>query len=95
MKSHTLMRGLAICTMATLIAGAMNVAGVRAASEKPESLIYAVYNGQNTANDVFTSMIKAQGATGERIESYAVVSKGREGKVRVRDQRKTDAGVGA
>ena len=40
-------------------------------------------------------MTSAQGETGERIEAYAVVSKDLKGKVQVRDQRKTGAGVGA
>ena len=40
-------------------------------------------------------MKSGQGETGERIESYAVVSKDLKGKVKVRDQRKRDAGVGA
>ena len=31
----------------------------------------------------------------ERIESYAVVSKDLKGKIRVRDQRRTDSGIGA
>jgi uncharacterized membrane protein len=34
-------------------------------------------------------------STGERIESYAVVSKDLQGKVKVRDQRRRDAGIGA
>ena len=41
-------------------------------------------------------MQSAQGpTTGERIHSYAVVSKDLAGKVTVRDQRKRDAGIGA
>ena len=57
--------------------------------------MYAAYNGENTASDVFKTMQSAQSNTGERIEAYAIVSKDLKGKVRVRDQRKTDAGVGA
>src|SRR5262249_8316329 len=64
-------------------------------NNKSETLIYAVYNGQDTATDVFKTMRSNQSSTGERIEAYAVVSKDLKGKVRVRDQRKTDAGVGA
>jgi uncharacterized membrane protein len=44
---------------------------------------------------VFKTMKSAQGDTGERIESYAVVSKDLKGTVKVRDQRGRDAGVGA
>ena len=46
---------------------------------------------EDTARDLRR---KGQGATGERIEAYAVVSKDPNGKVQVLDQRKTDAGVG-
>lgn len=66
-----------------------------ASAPKSETLIYAVYNGQNTATEVFKTMRANQSATGERIEAYAVVSKDLKGRVRVRDQRKTDAGIGA
>ncbi len=70
-------------------------AGAIRAADQSETLVYAVYDGQNTAGQVFQSMKSAQRDTGERIESYAVVSKDLKGKVRVRDQRRRDAGVGA
>ncbi len=101
MKSQTLMlrptlrRGLAVVMAVALIAGAMGRSVVRATSDKSESLVYAVYPGEKTAGDVFKTMIKSQRSTGERIEAYAVVSKDLKGTIRVRDQRKTDAGVGA
>ncbi len=57
--------------------------------------MYAVYNGQDTATEVFKTMRSAQSTTGEHIAAYAVVSEDLKGKVRVRDQRRTDAGVGA
>ena len=87
--------GIAASVAAVLTAGAMGVAVLRAAGDRPETLIYAVYDGQDTATQVFKTMRSAQGDTGERIESYAVVSKDLKGKVKVRDQRKRDAGVGA
>ena len=59
-------------SVATLLI--MGVAVVRAADDRPETLIYAVYNGQDTASQVFKSMQSNQNDTGERIESYAVVS---------------------
>ena len=91
----TLRRGLVVATAVAVIAGAMGRSVVRAASDKSESLVYAVYAGENTAGNVFKTMIKSQHSTGERIEAYAVVSKDLKGNVRVRDQRKTDAGIGA
>jgi uncharacterized membrane protein len=85
--------------LAVSLAGAFVLAagGTRLrAAAKGETLIYAVYDGENTAGDVFKSIRAAQGAqTGERIEAYAVVSKDMKGTVRVRDQRGRDAGVGA
>jgi uncharacterized membrane protein len=95
MKSQRVVRGIAASAAAVLMAGAVDAVMLRAQTAGPETLIYAVYNGQNTATDVFKSMTSAQQSTGERIEAYAVVSKDLKGKVRVRDQRKTGAGVGA
>jgi uncharacterized membrane protein len=60
-----------------------------------ETLIYASYDGEDTAAQVFKTMKENQKATGERILSYAIVSKDQKGKVHVRDQRKKDARVGA
>ena len=86
---------VAASVAAMLTAGAIGAAVLRAASDRPETLIYAAYNGQDRASEVFKTMKAGQGETGERIESYAVVSKDLKGKVKVRDQRKRDAGVGA
>ena len=94
MRLQRVARGVAASVAAVLVAGTVAPV-VRAASDKPETLIYAVYDGQDTASQVFKTMRSAQGETGERIESYAVVSKDLKGKVTVRDQRKRDAGVGA
>jgi len=81
--------------VASMAAALLTAAAVAAAAGRQETLIYAVYNGQDTATQVFKTMTSNQSATGERIESYAVVSKDLKGKVRVRDQRKRDAGAGA
>jgi len=91
------MRGNRILQGVTLGVAAVTAMGgfAAAAADRSETLIYAVYNGQDTATNVFKTMRKNQNATGERIEAYAVVSRDLKGKVRVRDQRKTDAGVGA
>jgi uncharacterized membrane protein len=92
MRLEKVAAGIA-ASVATLLI--MGVAVVRAADDRPETLIYAVYNGQDTASQVFKSMQSNQSNTGERVESYAVVSMDLKGKVKVRDQRKRDAGVGA
>jgi uncharacterized membrane protein len=95
MRLQRIVRGVTVCAAAGLIAGAVGVPALGAADSRPETLIYAVYAGQDTATQVFKTMKSAQGDTGERIESYAVVSKDLKGKVTVRDQRKRDSGVGA
>jgi uncharacterized membrane protein len=95
MRCGEVIRRVGASAAAVLCAGAISMAALGAATDRPETLIYAVYAGQNTATDVFKSMRSAQHSTGERIESYAIVSKDLKGKVTVRDQRKRDSGVGA
>src|SRR5262249_32145761 len=96
MKAERVVQSVVVTAVAVAAAGILG-AGVLAAADnnKSETLIYAVYNGQDTATDVFKTMRSNQSSTGERIEASAVVWKALKGKVRVRDQRKTDAGVGA
>ncbi|HJZ75283.1 MAG TPA: DUF1269 domain-containing protein [Vicinamibacterales bacterium] len=97
MKSQKAVRRIAasIATVA-ITAVATGVPALRAAdNKKSETLIYAVYDGQDTASQVYKTMHSNQSSTGERIEAYAVVSKDLKGKVRVRDQRRRDSGVGA
>jgi uncharacterized membrane protein len=86
---------MAASGLVILAIGATADPALRAAGDRSETLLYAVYNGRDTAGQVLKTMQSAQGSTGERIESYAVVSKDLKGKVTVRDQRKRDAGVGA
>jgi len=93
MTSEVVSNRTIACLAAALVVG-LGAVAMRGADQS-ETLIYAVYDGENTAGQVFQSMKNAQHDTGERIESYAVVSKDSKGKVRVRDQRKRDAGVGA
>jgi uncharacterized membrane protein len=94
MGCQRVVRGAALCVATTLMVGTMASAPVRTQA-RSESLLYAVYEGQDTASQAYKTIVKAQGSTGERIEAYAVVSKDLKGKVHVVDQRKTDAGVGA
>jgi uncharacterized membrane protein len=94
MRQEIVARSVAASIAAALTLAA-SAASLRAAPAA-ETLIYAVYDGQDTAGQVYQSMRSAQGSqTGERIESYAIVSKDIKGKVTVRDQRKRDAGIGA
>jgi uncharacterized membrane protein len=94
MRRENVMRGVAVSVAAALTVASIGTAA-RAADKKSETLIYAVYDGQDKATEVFKSMKSAQGSTGERIEAYAVVSKDLKGNVKIRDQRRRDAGVGA
>ena len=93
MRSNTLACRIA-ASAAIATALGVSAVGVRAA-QRAETLVYAVYDGQDTASQVFKTMKSGQHETGERIESYAIVSKDLKGKVTVRDQRKRDAAVGA
>jgi len=95
MRTERRIRIVAAAVAAAMSAAALSVVALNAAADRSETLVYAVYNGQDTATQVFKSMRSAQSSTGERIESYAVVSKDIKGKVTVRDQRKRDSGVGA
>ena len=96
MRAERILQGVALSVAGIAACCLLGAAALRAAADdKSETMIYAVYNGQDTATDVFKTMRSNQKATGERIEAYAVVSKDLKGKVHVRDQRKTDAGVGA
>ena len=94
MKPNMITGCVAASLAAAMTLGA-GTASVRAAASA-QTLIYSVYDGQDTASQVFKSIRAAEGPkTGERIESYAVVSKDAKGKVTVHDQRKRDAGIGA
>ena len=52
---------------AALVACAISAVAVQAADATSQTLVYAVYNGENTASDVFKTMQSAQSGTGERI----------------------------
>jgi len=86
-------RTLSYAAMAAAVALLASAPAVAQVSS--QSLVYASYEGADTAGNVFKDMKANQKATGEKILSYAVVSKDAKGKVHVRDQRKTDAKVGA
>jgi uncharacterized membrane protein len=93
MNTQTIANRVAVSVAIALTLG-VSAIGLRAAA-RSETLVYAVYPGQDTASQVFKTMKSAQRETGERIESFAIVSKDLKGKVQVLDQRKRDATVGA
>ena len=53
---------------------------------RSRTLVYAVYQGEETAGLVLSALRKTQHAAGEQIESYAVVSKGPDGNITVRER---------
>jgi uncharacterized membrane protein len=95
MRFERARRGVVTAAVAVLAASVAGLAAQDTQIKKSETLVYAVYDGEDTAMQAFKTMKSGQMSTGERIESYAIVSKDLKGKVTVRDQRKRDAGVGA
>ena len=85
----------ALCAVIVMGAALISPRSGLAQDTTAQSLIYASYEGENTAGQVFKTMKENQKATGEKILSYAVVSKDLKGKTHVHDQRKKDARVGA
>ncbi len=78
------------------VVSALSATAVRVgAAQRAKTLVYVVYDGEDTASQVFQTTKSAQHDTGERIESYAVVSKDVKGTVRIRDQRQRAAAIGA
>src|SRR6185437_2040353 len=75
MRAERIVGGAAVAVAAVLTAGTVGVAALHAQNSQPHTLVMAVYNGQDTASQVFKTMTSAQGDTGERIQAYAVVSK--------------------
>jgi uncharacterized membrane protein len=85
----------ALCGVTVIGLGLLASRPVSAQQVSSQTLIYATYEGEETAGNVFKEIKANQKSTGEHIESYAVVSKDVKGKVHVRDQRSRDAKVGA
>jgi uncharacterized membrane protein len=88
MTNRTLARAV---TVAVLLAARLAVADPPA----PRRLIYAVYASETAANDVFKALRSAEDRQMIRIDSYAVVTKDPDGKVRVKDQRRRETAAGA
>jgi uncharacterized membrane protein len=95
MWSRGIVRSAVGCTAVALALAIGAGAVAQAQDVASKTLVYAQYDGQKRAGEVFKSMQAAQGSTGERIESFAVVSKDAKGKVTVHDQRQVGTGVGA
>jgi uncharacterized membrane protein len=67
----------------------------RAQEEAPQSLVYAVYDGEDGAKKAFQAMQESQKQGVIKIDSYAVVSKDANGRVHVKSTQKGGAKAGA
>jgi hypothetical protein len=61
---------------------------VSAQQVRSHTLVYAVYQGEHAAGDALAYLRKSQRAAGERLESYAVISKSLDGKFTVHERPK-------
>jgi uncharacterized membrane protein len=81
------------------VASAVAILGLsgiaRAQTETPQSLILAVYDGEDGANNAYKAMKQSQKEGVIRIDSFAVVSKDPKGKVHVHSTQKRGAKAGA
>jgi uncharacterized membrane protein len=66
-----------------------------ASDETPRRLIYAAYKTEDAAMEAFKALKAAEAHGAIKIESYAVVTKGLDGKVMVKDQREKGTRTGA
>jgi uncharacterized membrane protein len=77
---------------AALVPGAARAEDDR---ERSRQLIYAAYDDESAAAGAFKAILAAEAAGTLRLETYAVVSKELDGRVKVKDQRQTRAKAGA
>ncbi|HTQ09175.1 MAG TPA: DUF1269 domain-containing protein [Fimbriimonadaceae bacterium] len=95
-SSHSIGLRVGVASVGVVLAASIGIPWTALAQNVvSDTLIYAVYDGEKTASQVFQTIRKNQKATGERIESYAIVSKDVKAKTHVLDQRQRDATVGA
>ena len=86
----------AVVTAAPLVViGAALWQPVHADDDSKKQLIYAEYKTETAAMDVFKALESAEGSGAIKIDSYAVVSKGLDGTVKVEDQRQKGSRAGA
>jgi uncharacterized membrane protein len=83
--SQSLARGLPAGLLLLALVPLGSASGLEAQQVTSHTLLYAVYEGEQTAGEVLSSLRKTQHAAGEQIESYAVISEGPDGRVTVRE----------
>jgi uncharacterized membrane protein len=87
-------RARAALAIAAVALGAVP-AVARAEVATPRRLIYAAYESEEAAAEAFKALKDAEASGRIKIESYAVVTKTVEGKVKIKDQREKGARTGA
>jgi uncharacterized membrane protein len=84
-----------------VFAGIAVIGSIRLAQAKepppasPQSLVYAVYDGENAAKDAYAAMKESQKQGVIHIDSFAVISKDQKGRVHVKSTQKKGARAGA
>jgi uncharacterized membrane protein len=81
-----------------LAAAALMLAAISARAADPpppQRLIYAVYPSESTASDVFKALRSAEDRGQIRLDSYAVLTKGPDGKISIKEQRRKATAAGA
>jgi uncharacterized membrane protein len=87
--------------MISVLAGVAAIGSIRLAQAKdaappmPQSLVYAVYDGENTAKSAYDAMKESQRQGVVHIDSFAVISKDQKGHVHVKSTQKKGARTGA
>jgi uncharacterized membrane protein len=82
-------------TIIGMLALAALGAPARAAEDSPKRLIYAAYKTEDAAMEAFKALKAAEETGAIKIDSYAVITKTVDGKVKVRDQREKGTRTGA
>src|SRR5678815_3679192 len=95
MRMRNGMQGVMLAAAFLVAFGATAARLARADEETPRRLIYAAYKTEDAAMEAFKALKAAEARGIIKIDSYAVVTKGVDGKVRVKDQREKGTRAGA
>jgi uncharacterized membrane protein len=95
MRDRERIRGTVAAAALLALMGTVATQGVRADDDDNRRLVFAAYKSETAAKDAFKTLKAADDKDAIDIESYAVISKGLDGKVKVKDQRKKGARAGA
>jgi uncharacterized membrane protein len=80
----------------SLLAAVAAIGSARLArAQAPQSLVYAVYDDEKAAQEAFSAMRNAQRQGAIHVDSFAVISKDQNGRVRVSSTQRRGARTGA